>query len=146
MSLIGKMQWNPQSQSWGPPDYRLARTMPPISQADPHMIPPLPSAPFPSNPQPLPFVAPSAKAPIINRSINPTMRPPPIVPHDSTGIPPLNSAGPVTRQVFPEVNTQLIRSAVSARLNPQIGQTRQFKNGRIGRWDGRGWEHVSGGQ
>lgn len=35
-----------------------------------------------------------------------------------------------------------MQAALSSRLNPQLGTTRVFPNGRTGKWDGTGWLHV----
>ncbi len=35
-----------------------------------------------------------------------------------------------------------LQAALSTRLNPQIGMRRTFPNGRIGQWDGTGWQHI----
>lgn len=35
-----------------------------------------------------------------------------------------------------------LQAALASRLNPQVGATRQFPNGRVGKWDGTGWLHV----
>jgi hypothetical protein len=42
----------------------------------------------------------------------------------------------------PAAPTADVTNAIRARINPQVGQMRTFPNGRIGRYDGNGWEHV----
>lgn len=55
----------------------------------------------------------------------------PFAPVGAMGIPPV-----------PQVAASGVQSAVSARLNPQVGQMRKFPNGRTGRWDGTGWLDI----
>ncbi len=38
--------------------------------------------------------------------------------------------------------TAPLQAALTTRLNPQVGETRRFPNGRTGKWDGTGWLHV----
>lgn len=50
---------------------------------------------------------------------------------------------PVPSPAFaPSAPASDVTSAIRNRIAPQPGATRTFPNGRMGRWDGNGWEHV----
>lgn len=101
---------------------------PPPTQVPPGVVPPNPQPPEP----PPPGVVPPNPQP-----------PEPPVPPDPIQIDPVGTAAPNPQGPSLAGNGAL-RSAVMTRLNPQPGHHRIFPNGKIGRWDGTGWEHIGG--
>ena len=86
--------------------------------------------------------APGLAAPVAPRSVPSPDFAPAVQPMVAPMVAPMNAAAspPPAAPWLP----QTVNDAVRARLNPQVGQQRMFPNGRLGKWDGKGWVHVGG--